>query len=76
MKVTLESTTRIVEVNGITARVWEGQTESGIAVIAIIPRIAVRAGENVAQFEAELQECRPPQDADAFLPAFPTRMVL
>jgi hypothetical protein len=35
MKVTLESTTKIVDINnGVKARLWEGRTESGIEVHA------------------------------------------
>lgn len=55
MKVTLTSTSHIVEVNGHPARVWEGTTESGIPVFALIPRIATRADGPLAQFEAELE---------------------
>ena len=40
MKVTLESTTKIVELNGVQARIWEGTTEGGIRVHAFITRIA------------------------------------
>lgn len=32
MKLTVESTSKIVELNGVLARVWEGQTESGIKI--------------------------------------------
>ncbi len=44
MKITIESTSKIVTVetrNGpIQARVWQGETESGIPVHAFITRIA------------------------------------
>jgi hypothetical protein len=60
MKVTLESTTKIVEVNGVPARCWEGKTDSGIPVIALITRIAVPNGHPTEQFERELLEQRPP----------------
>lgn len=51
MKVTVESTPKIVEINGVPARVWQGQTEGGIPVIAFLTRIAaerdqVRQGGN------------------------------
>lgn len=41
MKITLESTSKIVELNGVPARVWEGKSESGIPCHAFITRIAV-----------------------------------
>ena len=63
MKVTLESTDKIVELKTPTgtvpARVWEGQTESGIPCHALVTRIAVHKDLDASQFETELQECRP-----------------
>lgn len=32
MKITIESSNKIVELNGVPARIWEGQIESGIKV--------------------------------------------
>ena len=63
MKVTLESTTKIVELNGVPARIWEGQTDSGIAVHAYVTLIAVHKDDDASQFERELQECRAPSPA-------------
>ena len=74
MKITMESTTVTTEINGVPARVWEGYTESGIPCHAYITRIAVDVDEAQEQFEAELQECRPPQNPD--LDAIPHRLVL
>jgi hypothetical protein len=80
MKVTLESTTRVVEVvtpSGIVpARVWEGETESGIKVVALITRIAHHKRDDAFahEFEAELKAQRTPSE-DA-LKAFPARLIL
>jgi hypothetical protein len=74
MKVTLESTDQFVEVNGITARVWEGHTESGIPVTAIIPRIGCPKDADASQFERELKECATP--TAALSGAFPLRLIL
>lgn len=61
MKITVESTTEIVYINGIPARVWEGQTESGINMHCYITRIAIDENEpRVDEFEAELQEQKKP----------------
>jgi hypothetical protein len=73
MKVQLESTTRIVNANGINCRVWEGTTESGIRVQAMIPRIAAQKDQDLSEFEAELQEQRQPS---ADFDPWPLRMVL
>lgn len=63
MRVTLESTEQLVTLNGVPARVWEGETASGVRVHALIARVGVSAAESPAtleQFAAELVECRPP----------------
>jgi len=78
MKITIESTTKIVHIGFgqgqyMEARVWEGVTERGVKVQCLIPRIAVALGEDYSQFEAELQEQRAPS---AEVSAFPLRMVL
>lgn len=74
MKVTLHSTSRIVNVNGVDGRVWEGTTDSGIDVVAVITRIAAPTSADLAQFEAELQEMAPPSDRATTV--FRLRMVL
>ena len=71
MKATLESTTKIVDLNGVAARIWEGETESGIPIHAFITRVAVKEGRDPAdyeQFERELQECAAPSVDVAGLP--------
>lgn len=73
MKITIESTTQIHTFNGIECRAWEGETANGVKVIAFIPRIAVREGENVAEFERDLLERRPPSQE---LQAWPLRHIL
>lgn len=75
MKVTLESTTKIVDLNnGVKARLWEGRTENGIEVHAFVARIAVDKDADVSQFERELLEQRPPKATlDG---AYPARMFL
>ena len=73
MKVTLESTTKTVHLNGIPARVWEGHTESGIPLHAFITRIACDLDADAAEFERDLNDCRPPS---AEIAAYPARLVL
>lgn len=73
MRITLENTTKIVDLtlDGQTfpARVWEGQTASGIPCHAYITRIAVHRDQDATQFAAELLEQRTPSAAIAELPA-------
>lgn len=74
MRVTIESTEKIIEFNGIPARVWEGETESGIKIHCYITRVAINADESrIDEFQKELQEQKPPS---AEIQAIPLRMIL
>jgi hypothetical protein len=73
MVVTLRSTTKVVELNGVPARVWEGETDTGIAVHAFITRVAVDRDDDASQFEAELHSCDVPSPA---IQAYPARLIL
>jgi len=78
LKVTLESTDLCVElvIHGcrIPARIWEGVSDGGVRVHCYITRVAVAAAEqNMAQFEAELRQCRAPSVEVA---AIPLRLIL
>lgn len=77
MKVQLESTSKIVTLDGVEHRIWEGETESGVPVFAFISRIgpSVKNPDQAtcAEFERDLQEVRPPSPEVA---AFPMRMIL
>ncbi len=73
MKIEIESTTKIVQLNNIPARVWVGKTENGIPVHCYITRIAVARDADASEFERELQEHKPPT---AEIQAIPLRMVL
>lgn len=73
MKITIESTTKIVSVNGVPARIWEGCSESGIIVHCYVTRIAVPEGEDQEEFKRELQEHAAPS---ADVEMIPLRVVL
>ena len=60
MTIILTSTTKVITLNGIPCRVWEGETKSGIPMHAYIPRVAVHKDLDCSQFDQELQECQPP----------------
>jgi hypothetical protein len=73
MKLHIESTTKIVTLDGVPARIWEGTTEAGIAVHCYVTRIAVRQEDDAADFERELAEHRAPT---ADVVAIPLRLLL
>jgi len=78
MKVTLESTSKVVDIRfpsgvDVPARVWEGKTDTGIPVHCFITRVAVGRNEDQSQFETELLECREPSPDVA---AIPMRFIL
>lgn len=77
MKITIESTTKVVhlrlESGTCPARIWEGKSEAGIPVICFVTRIAVKNGQDTSQFEKELAEQKPPSaEADSF----PLRLIV
>lgn len=82
MKLTLESTEQVVEIEpaeigsgprAVPARVWVGTTESGIPVQVLITRIAVHESERQEDFERELKAQHAPRPEPQ---VFPLRMVL
>lgn len=39
MKATMESTTKLLILNGLNIRVWEGVTENGVPFVALVNRV-------------------------------------
>jgi hypothetical protein len=73
MEIQLHQTTKIVELNGVSARIWEGHTSSGIPVHAYITRIAVANTERRDEFEKELDKASSPSPE---LEAIPSRLLI
>lgn len=73
MEVRLESTDKIVTLNGVPARLWEGHTAAGVPCHAYVTRIAVWIAvsntEDSSEFDRELQEHRPPSEEAGIGPA-------
>lgn len=46
----------------VMARVWEGETESGVKFTAYIPVVQVARTDDNSQFERELSEHKRPED--------------
>jgi hypothetical protein len=70
MKIILNNTSKIVTINGgIKARIWEGETESGIKCHAYITRICIADNEpRREEFDRELKEQSKPSRAIADIP--------
>ncbi|BCP53833.1 hypothetical protein K32_24500 [Kaistia sp. 32K] len=75
MKITIESTSQIVHVNGVEARIWEGATEAGVPVFAFLTRIVPVTGDLEAHrvFKTELMKTKAPSAA---VEGIPLRLVL
>ncbi len=76
MKIEIESTSKIVSVNGVPARIWTGETALGVPVICYVTRIAVPLGRpenDYKVFETELQSHEPPS---AEVQAIPLRLII
>jgi hypothetical protein len=80
MRVTLQSTTKVIEleIDGavVPGRVWEGQTEDGIPCAAVITRIAAHQDHDRTRFELDLSRCADPRPHGPAVEAFPMRLVL
>lgn len=73
MQLKITGTTKIVELNGVPARVWVGRTGTGIPIHCFITRIAVADSEDQAEFERELASCEVPSEE---IEAYPAKLVL
>ena len=74
MTILLRSTTKMVTLNGVPARIWEGESASGIRLHCYITRVAIDKDEpRSAEFDRELQEHEAPS---AEIEAIPLRLIL
>ena len=77
MKITIENTEKIVELNGVPARIWEGETDSGIKVRCFITRVIIditdKTNEQIEQYKRELLQVRPPS---VEVEAYPLKLIL
>ena len=74
MKITIENTSKIVQLNNVPARIWEGETDTGIKIHCFITRIAVSDKEqNLEQFEKELNQQKAPSEE---IKSIPMRLIL
>jgi hypothetical protein len=69
----LESTDKIVTLNGAPSRIWQGYTNNGVPFHAYITLVAVDVHEDREAFERELMATVAPRPE---LEAIPARMLL
>lgn len=63
MRLTIESTPALVEIDGVPCRVWKGTAETGEAVCVYVHRIGVPANSLIVEvLDRELQEVRSPAE--------------
>jgi len=68
MIITIQNTEKVVTLDGVPARVWEGTTDSGIEVICFMTRILVPEDDRQDVFLRELQQCEKPSVAAEAIP--------
>ncbi len=76
MKITIESTNKVIMLNGQPARIWEGETVNGVKVICYMSLIShhkKEAPEKIRSFKAQLKQVKAPS-ADAA--AIPLRLII
>jgi len=61
MKITLENTEHIVVIRGVACRVWQGTTEKGARIIAMIATVGVNDEDPCDEAEAGLLRIDPPE---------------
>lgn len=61
MEIQITSTDRIVAVDGVECRLWEGITAGGVCCVVMVHRIAVAQGDDCVLFERELQSIPKPR---------------
>lgn len=82
MKITIESTSKLVTVklppgmDEVPARIWEGHTESGIAVHCYMTRVAVAEGQDQSVYEQFARELNEQHKPSADVKAIPLRLIL
>lgn len=75
MKIILDSTTKMVDLNGVPARIWEGCTQDGVPVHAYIALVSPQTvfADELRAFDRDLEASPAPSPAAE---AIPLRMAL
>lgn len=62
MKITIESTNTVTEIDGVPVRLWKGVTEAGAFCDVFVHLLARRTNQDLTEFERDLQEQLPPAE--------------
>lgn len=62
MKIVIESTDQVTDVDGIPVRVWNGMTEQGTPCVVLVHRLVVRSDADTERFERELLTMPTPRE--------------
>lgn len=68
MKATMESTSKLITLNGLQLRVWEGTSEHGVQFVALVNQCAALSDVAQNQLIKELMQTKEP--APGAKPAF------
>jgi hypothetical protein len=60
VRISIESTGHVLELDGVPVREWRGRTEGGIEVLVFVHRVAVPDDADCAAFDRELRETMVP----------------
>jgi hypothetical protein len=63
VRIAIESTGRVLELDGVPVREWRGRTEGGVDVLVFVHRVAVPDDADCAAFDRELRETIAPTTA-------------
>lgn len=73
MVITIYPTSKIVTINGMEARIWEGKTAKGTPLDLCTVHVRVRPDFDQTEFEAELKNASAPSEE---VEAIPNRLRL
>lgn len=75
MKITLEPTSLFTTVNNTRCRVWQGDTEKGVPIHALVVLVGVDRSQDAAELDGALKEVTPRPELDVYR-AIDLRMVV
>ena len=61
MRIAIESTPSVTEIDGVQCRIWHGVTASGTRCTVLVQRLVVAEGEDQDRCRHELRELEPPR---------------
>lgn len=60
MRMTIKSTSRIVRLDGVECRAWQGITDRAVRVTLYVARVEVDDSQDCSELDDELVETKPP----------------